>query len=41
MTKEKVEKTFRNLGVFDKYPTNHDENVASQRLKNYTTNEIS
>ena len=33
--------TFRNLGVFDKYPTNHDENIASQELKKETPNEIS
>ena len=41
MKEEKEEKTFRNLDLFDDYPTNPDENIASQELKNYTPNEIS
>ena len=34
MKEEKAEKTFRNLGIFDKNTTNHDENVTSQKLNN-------
>ena len=40
MKRRKVKITFGNLDIFDEYPSNCDENIASKELKIETANEI-